>query len=88
VAASFNRAGGARIGWINASWPLAELSVTPRSLVIRVWPLGTYTFTPEQIVRVEPYGSIPVSIAGSESFTRVPITGRGSSSGVFGIPRA
>jgi hypothetical protein len=64
VAASFNRAGGARIGWINASWPLAELSVTPRSLVIRVWPLGTYTFTPEQIVRVEPYGSIPVIYRG------------------------
>ena len=64
MAASLKSTGGVRIGWINASWPLAELSVTPRSLVIRTWPLGTYTFTPEQIVRIEPYGSIPVIYRG------------------------
>ena len=64
VAEGFKSTGGARIGWINASWPLAELSVTPRSLVIRTWPLGTYAFTPEQIIRLEPYGSIPVIYRG------------------------
>ena len=64
MASAFTSTGGARIGWINVSWPLAELSVTPRSLVIRAWLLGTYTFTPEQIVRLEPYGSIPVIYRG------------------------
>ena len=55
-APAFKSTGGARIGWISVSWPLAELSVTPRSLVIRAWLLGTYTFTPEQIVQIERYG--------------------------------
>jgi hypothetical protein len=64
VAEAFKSTGGARIGWVSVSWPLAELSVTPRSLVIRTWLLGTYAFTPEQIVRLEPYGSIPVIYRG------------------------
>ena len=64
MAPGLKSTGGARIGWINVSWPLAELSVTPRSLVIRAWLLGTYRFTPEQIVRLEPYGSIPVIYRG------------------------
>ena len=64
VAEAFKSTGGAQIGWVSASWPLAQLSVTPRSLVIRTWLLGTYAFTPEQIVRLEPYGSIPVIYRG------------------------
>ena len=62
VAPAFKSTGGARIGWISAGWPPAELSVTPRSLVIRTWLLGTYAFTPEQIIRLAPYGSIPVIV--------------------------
>ena len=64
VATAFKSTGGAQIGWISASWPLARLSVTPRSLMIRTWPLGTYAFTPEQIVRLEPHGSIPLIYRG------------------------
>src|SRR4029450_11795786 len=42
VAEAFKSTGGAQIGWISASWPLAQLAVMPRSLVIRTWLLGTY----------------------------------------------
>jgi hypothetical protein len=52
--------GGVRVGWANASWPLAKLSVSRVKLSISAMMLGTYTFTPDQIVALEPYGSIPL----------------------------
>ena len=51
--------GGARIGLMNATWPFAQLKVTPSQLVLQVVFLGTYVFKPEQVTRVEPYGLIP-----------------------------
>jgi hypothetical protein len=63
MADGFKSTGGVRIGWINASWPLAELSVSPGALKLRTL-IGTYTFTPEQVVRIEPYGSIPILYRG------------------------
>src|SRR5687767_2880235 len=56
----FTTTGGARVGWANATWPLARLWVTPDSLTISVRLLGTYSFTPEQVSAVERYTLIPV----------------------------
>lgn len=57
---TLNVTGGARIGWLNASWPLAQLSSTPDLLTVKVLLLGTYSFAPDQVSRVEKYVMIPV----------------------------
>lgn len=56
----FTSTGGARIGWTNATWPLAQLSATPDALTISVRLLGSYTFAPSQVAAVERYATIPV----------------------------
>jgi hypothetical protein len=55
----FTITGGAQIGWVNASWPLARLSATSDQLAIKARVLGNYSFTPEQVSAVERYASIP-----------------------------
>ena len=52
--------GGARIGWINASWPFATLKVSKDKLDLNVTIVGDYSFTPHQVVDIEPYGIIPI----------------------------
>ena len=52
--------GGGRLGWFNASWPFVRLSVSVSHSTISGWLLGTYKFLPEQISKIEPYGSIPI----------------------------
>jgi hypothetical protein len=52
--------GGARVGLMNASWPLARLTVGADRLTVSVFLLGTYEFTARQIVSLEPHGSNPV----------------------------
>jgi hypothetical protein len=54
--------GGARIGWVNASWPFARLTVSSERLALA--SLGTYEFNPSQVVSIEPYGSIPLLASG------------------------
>ena len=49
--------GGSRVGWVNASFPLARLVANRRRLTLST--LGTYEFTPEQVVSFGTYGSIP-----------------------------
>ena len=50
--------GGARIGWVNASYPFAKLSCSRERLMLA--SLGTYEFTPDQVVSFGTYGSIPL----------------------------
>lgn len=54
--------GGSRIGWVNASWPFAKLSLSPNRLTIS--GLGNVEFTPSQVVSFERYGSIPLLASG------------------------
>ena len=50
--------GGSRVGWVNASWPLAKLVANRHKLTLG--SLGSYEFTPEQVVSFGTYGSIPL----------------------------
>lgn len=57
---SVTATGGIRIGWFNASWPFARLQVTAQLLTISCGIFGSYAFKPDEVVGIEPYGSIPV----------------------------
>jgi len=69
---TFTKSGGAQIGWINASWPLARISVSSDRLIITARLLGTYAFTPEQVSAVERYVMIPVFAWGIRVRHQVP----------------
>ena len=56
----FGATGGARVGWMNATWPFAKLTATSDSLRVSVRVLGDYTFTPDQVSAITRYTSIPV----------------------------
>jgi hypothetical protein len=60
MSASLSVTGGLRVGWLHASWPLARLTATERSLSVSALILGGYEFTPDQVVALEPHGVIPV----------------------------
>jgi hypothetical protein len=64
--------GGAQIGWVNASWPLARLSATSDRLAITVRILGSYSFTPEQVSAVERYALMPFLAWGVRIRHQVP----------------
>jgi len=57
---SFSYTGGARIGWMNATWPLAKLNVSSNMLDINATLLGKYSFSPDQVVGIERYTVIPI----------------------------
>lgn len=53
----FKKRGGAQVGWVSASWPLAGIEVGASRLAIS--SLGTYVFAPNEVTAVEPVGAIP-----------------------------
>jgi hypothetical protein len=55
--------GGARVGGVNASWPLARLVVSTTRLKLTS-VLDTYEFLPSEVVSLERYGSIPFFSSG------------------------
>jgi len=52
--------GGARIGWLNATWPSAHLKVHRNKLILNVFLFGRYQFLPEDVVSLKKYGLIPL----------------------------
>jgi len=52
--------GGARIGWVNASFPCATLTATPDKLELNASVIGKYIFSPSQVISIERYTTIPV----------------------------
>lgn len=54
--------GGSRVGWVNASWPLARL--TARAHELKLSALGSYELSDQDVVSLEPYGSIPLLASG------------------------
>jgi hypothetical protein len=62
---TYTTRGGARIGWMNYSWPLASLSVDKSNLTIvttffGLFEAGRYSFRPDQVIRIEKYGWLPI----------------------------
>lgn len=56
--------GGIEAGWAHASWPFAKLKVTADSLSLSAVTMGSYRFNLDEVVALEPYGSIPVFARG------------------------
>ena len=44
--------GGGRVGWVNATWPLAKLTVQKNKIDLNATLIGKYSFTQEQIISI------------------------------------
>jgi hypothetical protein len=69
----FKQRGGAQIGWMSASWPLAGIEVSQGKLIVS--SLGRYAFEPSDVTAVEEVGAIPILSQGiriHHSNTRYP----------------
>lgn len=51
--------GGARLGWLYASWPFARLNITAERLEIASI-LATHSFSPEEVVSVDSFTLFPL----------------------------
>ena len=61
----FTTRGGAKVGWVNYSWPSARLEVNGEELTVTttmfgLFETGRYTFSREQIVSIERYSVFPI----------------------------
>jgi hypothetical protein len=52
--------GGARVGLLNASWPLAKLKVDHQRLELNAAIVGSLHFQTKDIIAIEPYTLIPL----------------------------
>lgn len=59
IASQVRVTGGARIGWLNASWPFASLTASATSIVVAVRMIGTYELRPDDVVALESFGVVP-----------------------------
>jgi len=58
MSAVISATGGAKVGWVSATWPLARLRASAQTLSLGGLLLGTYTFTPDQVASLEPCRSL------------------------------
>ncbi len=68
----FQITGGARVGGVNATWPMATLTASAEGLRLSVWLLGNFVFTPDMVVSITRYSKIPVLGWGIRIQHRVP----------------
>jgi hypothetical protein len=54
MTSTFAQIGGARIGFINATWPFARLSATPEAIALRCL-IFKFTFPRDSITRLSRY---------------------------------
>lgn len=52
--------GGARVGFKNASWPFARLTMSKKELRLTVKLIGRYHFSPHDIEQVEVVNFLPL----------------------------
>ncbi len=52
--------GGARVGWINATWPLAKLIIQNNRIDLKAAFVGKYSFAKEQVISINKYTTIPI----------------------------
>lgn len=55
---TLEKSGGARIGWLNVSWPFGGIEVAPGRITVRGF--GRYDFTPGDVTSVEEVGLLPL----------------------------
>jgi hypothetical protein len=64
--------GGARVGWLRATWPFAKLTVQKEKIELNVGLLGKYSFSQEQIIAIEKYTVLPKVSLGIQFFHTRP----------------
>jgi hypothetical protein len=51
--------GGARVGWLNTSWPLSTFHANSEEILLDIGFSEKYVFRPEQVISIEKYGLVP-----------------------------
>jgi hypothetical protein len=73
---AFTTRGGARIGFVNYTWPLATLTVSAGTLALSTTIFGlfgtTYAFSRDQVIAIDRYSSLPLIGSGIQVTHCVP----------------
>lgn len=56
MSATVEFTGGARLGWVHATWPFGRLSISPGRLRISLAFVGQYTFAPSEVSELARFG--------------------------------